>query len=537
MKEIITYLVSILCSQFIVAQVVVIRDLNTFRNIEKYIYSLDSKNHSSLKPYYFSDFKTEISDSLDYLHAHPSFQYKTALFKQNIGISLLPIYESFYGLNTKNTNDNMFFLNVGALIDFTISDKLGISYLYKTSIFELPDYLLTKDFGNPILNSYGKTYKNKNEFAYNHDFRITYSAFDFLKIELANSKNYFGDGYRSLLLSENSKNYPYFKIETQFLDIKYSCIWSINQSLEKIISENSIDYYYKERNKFSVFQYLDWKIGEKFSLGIFEAIISKNKDFFNFEYLNPVIFFRPVEFSLGSEDNALLGTNIKYNFKSNSAFYFQFIFDDIIIKQLFNDIKHNINKNYKGEYGWFANKWAMQIGVKTFDLFKIENLDFFTEINISRPYTYSHLYPEQNYSNYGQALAHPLGANFIESVTGLNYYCKHFNINLKLMYAKTGLDTINSHFGQNIFLPTMDGINQGWNYQVSSYYNTILQGNKTNIFTTNIEFSYFIKSNRNLSANFGVLIRNINPKYGDKQFIGYIYLGIRTNISKLDFLY
>ena len=146
-----------------------------------------------------------------------------------------------------------------------------------------------------------------------------------------------------------------------------------------------------------------------------------------------------------------------YVINERNAVYGQFALDDIIVGQLINDIKHTLNPDYTGEYGWFANKWAAQLGYKSYDIFKIKNLDIFTEVNIARPYIYSHVNPEQNYSHLGQALAHPLGANFVESVSGISYSGKRILVDAKIMYVIIGADSTGTHFGQNIYNPTMDG--------------------------------------------------------------------------------
>ena len=47
-----------------------------------------------------------------------------------------------------------------------------------------------------------------------------------------------------------------------------------------------------------------------------------------FFYLNPIIFLRPVEYSLNSSDNALMGLNWKFKSTNNSHIYGQFVIDE-----------------------------------------------------------------------------------------------------------------------------------------------------------------------------------------------------------------
>jgi hypothetical protein len=509
------------------AQLIPIRDYNLIHEIQKSTCKLDSKNHSSFGPYYFSDFKDIINDSLQYSPSFLAIKYQDTTKKSILRFNATPIYEAIYGQNIPLLKDNFYNTCFGGLIDFSISDKLGISYLFTLNIFNMSPDLTDRRFGRNIV---GGTYLH--DVAMNNDFRITYAPYKFLKLELANSKNFLGDGYRSFLLSDNARSYPYFKAEAHFLGIKYSCIWA---ALSPNIRNDFAGINFSQ-TKFAVFHYFDWSVSKRLSLGVFESIVSKKTDFFSFEYLNPVIFFRPVEFSLGSEDNALLGASFKLSINNLNAFYGQLIIDDIIVGQLINDIKHTVKPDYTGEYGWFANKWGIQLGFKSFDIFKVENLDFFTEVNIARPYLYSHFYPEQNYSNNGQSLAHPLGANFVESVSGVRYKLNNLNIDFSMMYVKLGMDQINTHYGQNIFLSTMDG-NQGMPYIVQSYGNRILQGNLTDIISTRIDFTYFLKGNKNMCLNAGYIFRNTNSESGEHVCVNYLYLGIKTNLSKLQGIY
>jgi hypothetical protein len=57
-------------------------------------------------------------------------------------------------------------------------------------------------------------------------------------------------------------------------------------------------------------------------------------------------------------------------------------------------------------------KSGFQVGIKAYN-FPLKNLFFQLEYNQVQPYVYAH-WDMQNFSQYNQALAHPLGANFKE---------------------------------------------------------------------------------------------------------------------------
>jgi hypothetical protein len=53
---------------------------------------------------------------------------------------------------------------------------------------------------------------------------------------------------------------------------------------------------------------LGFDVGKKLNLGFFESVMA---DQANFNYLNPIIFFRWVEQNLGTPDKVMLGTDFK----------------------------------------------------------------------------------------------------------------------------------------------------------------------------------------------------------------------------------
>ena len=102
-----------------------------------------------------------------------------------------------------------------------------------------------------------------------------------------------------------------------------------------------------------------------------------------------------------------MGVTAKYKLTDKSHTYGQFIIDEFKISEI------------RAGKGWWANKYAGQIGFKVHDILGVDNLCFQTEFNASRPYMYSHHKPLQSYTHYGQPLAHPLGSSFYENHFGL----------------------------------------------------------------------------------------------------------------------
>ena len=67
--------------------------------------------------------------------------------------------------------------------------------------------------------------------------------------------------------------------------------------------------------------------------------------------LNPIVFFRPQEYSLGSSDNVLLGIQTSYRIKQHTI-YGQLLLDEFVLKEI------------RSRSQWWANKYGVQLGVK-----------------------------------------------------------------------------------------------------------------------------------------------------------------------------
>jgi len=322
---------------------------------------------------------------------------------------------------------------------------------------------------------------------------VRYHARKYFTFELGTGKNFFGNGYRSLLLSDNSRNYPYFRIDTRFWRIHYTNLWAEFQ--DNRYHDGPLGAYQK---KYGVFHYLSYSLTDRLELSLFEAIIWQGRDSlhnrgFDISYLNPVIFLRPVEWTLGSPDNALMGINLDYRLFDDTYLYSQILFDEFSVSHM------------KARDGYWGNKYGGQIGFKAW--FSLENSeikekgerrkekDFAyaivpsgvfvqSEFNFARPYTYSHWISKQNYGHMGQPIAHPLGANFYEWVNFARIHWNRFIIEGRYSLARFGANYDTLNFGQDIFLSYDTHVNELGNF--------IGQGRATTLHYTSLTFSFLL---------------------------------------------
>ena len=495
-----------------------------YQKFNKVQYSTVTRQHTSLKPFIIDSTLQPLYDSLMNLGVkNQSTWLGKKLFNEHL-IELNKDNHSFYadilpdiymGRDFAGGGKNIFLRTIGAQIGGNIRDKFHyhISAYNNRSIF--PNYI--NDFINQSKVVPGQTYGDVGENVqdWNYVTAVTsYTPSKYLNISLAYDKNFIGDGYRSLLLSDNASNYTSLKLTGKLGNVQYMSMWSyMIDPLSPTLSRN------QTRGKWGTFQYLDWNVNNRLSLGFFQSIIWANRTEdglrgFEPSYLNPVIFLRPIESSdPGSPDKMFLGLNAKYKVLNNVSVYGQFLLGEFTAKEFFSS------------NGYVHNKWGVQLGLRGFDAFKIKNLNFLGELNMVRPYTYAHFDPISNYSHFSQPLAHPLGANFREVIGIVNYSINRFDITLQGNYSKYGLDPDSeTNYGKDIFKSYRTFENQ--------YGNHIAQGIPTQLGYLDAKVSYILNPKYNLRLEVGAIARQEKNEFGKKSS-GILTFGLRSSFRNL----
>lgn len=342
---------------------------------------------------------------------------------------------------------------------------------------------------------------------------ITFNAAkNYVKFQFGHDKHKIGNGYRSLILSDFAPQYLFLKINTDIKRFHYQNL--ITQFTDNGPILSNILY----GKKYAAMHRLSFDITPRINIGINEMVIfdrmdSTQSNQFDFNYLNPVIFYRSIESNLGSRDNSLMALDLHWRIRNKYAVYGQFLLDEFNLKFL------------KNEPNWWANKYGYQIGIRAFDLLKVQNLDVLMEYNRMRPYAYSHKRPTQSYSHFNQALAHPLGANFSEGILDVKYKLKNkWFLNTTLIYAITGTDSFlnGRNYGNNIL--------RSYDTRTTEYDSKMFMGNKRSLMVYNLQLSYMLRYNLFLDTRVNY------RKYGDAQNL-FFSLGIRLNAEsrRLDY--
>ncbi|NCO64558.1 MAG: gliding motility protein RemB [Flavobacteriales bacterium] len=345
---------------------------------------------------------------------------------------------------------------------------------------------------------------------------ISYSPAKFINIQFGHGKNFIGDGYRSLFLSDVASPHPFLKLNTKFWKIKYTNTW---MWLKDVRPEATVDGAFL--TKYMANHYLSWNVSKRLNVGLFESVLwtNTNDRGFDVNYLNPIIFYRAIEFETGQgAGNAIVGASGKYKVNDNINLYSQFILDEFSL----SDVK-------AGEKSW-KNKFGYQLGVKYFNAFNVDNLLLQFEYNRVRPYTYSHNTIVLNYGHNNQSMAHLWGANFSETIIIGRYHYKRWFGDAKLIFGVRGFDynngTDNFSYGGDIFRnyndrPFDSGVEVG-------------QGIKTNSFYANLQAGYVINPASNLKIFTDITFRNFNPDIETVSTFNsntvWFNLGLRTDL-------
>lgn len=348
----------------------------------------------------------------------------------------------------------------------------------------------------------GDTYSYTNWEGY-----IAYSPNRFFNLQIGKQKNFFGDGYRSLFLSGNSSSYPFAKAIVNLGKLQYIILY---QFLKDVDTEVEI---FPNEAKYSTSHLLSWNIGKRLNINLFETVIWRDmlggdvKRGYDLNYLNPIIFLRPVEFSIGSPDNMIMGGGFRFRLFKNTNFYGQLVLDEFKLKEIMAD------------NGWWANKYGVQMGLKIYDLFGIENLFVLGEYNTIRPYMYSHKNSMTNYGNMYQSLAHPLGANFKEFIALANYRKGRWQFQGKIALSQVGLDTDSLNKGQDIYKP--------YYLNIDEYGNFTTQGLLTKMVKAEVKVAYLINPLWNLKLETGIrFYSQSNEREEDEQSM--IFISLKT---------
>jgi hypothetical protein len=467
-------------------------DADVYRLIDRYaiLHGSDSlvQLHTSIRPYTRADVawlaERLLQDSTAGLSRQDRFNIRYLLrdnwhdARQDSAINLRekPLFKHFYqrrsdlysieqpefslrvnpvlGLSLGNSDGakRYTFLNTrGVQVEGSLDKRLGFYTFLADNQMAVPLYVQQRTERDSAVAHEGffkpfKTTPGQYDFLSARGY-LTYAAGRHVSLQLGHDRNQIGNGYRSLILSDYAAPYLFLKVNTRIWKFHYQNLFA------QLVADNpALDKDYQR--KYLAFHHLSFDIKPNLNVGLFESVtysgyktvtdyvdhdgstltgpVPQNRRArrgLELQYLNPIIFYRAIEQSAGSEDNALLGADFKWNIRNRVQLYGQLVLDEFVLSEI------------RSGSGWWANKQAVQLGARYLNVAGIRNFDVQGEFNFIRPFTYQHEDQFRNYQHAAQPLAHPMGANLWELIGIASYQpLPRLHVVAKGFLVKQGLD-------------------------------------------------------------------------------------------------
>lgn len=537
MKKILTLLLCLFSISNIFSQEILVPLNDDYEmEIQAAAYSSDYRFHTAVKSWSEYQFKDILDiDSLnksqfivkDFNKKWKNYAWNAIFNTDFIGfksddyyIAINPIVDFDLGKDNEKTT----WVNTrGAEVKGTIGDNFAFYSNIRENQAVFPDYVTEYAKENHVVPGQGhaRPFKQTGFDYANASAYIALRPMPWLQGVLGYGKNFIGDGYRSLILSDNAFAYPYVKLTGNVWNIQYSCFYTQMTDKNRLLNDDTY------ARKYAVIHYIDWAVTKRLNLGLFDAMVCRGQDEngikrgLDFHYINPIIFLRTTDYYVGnSPDNALLGASASYILGKHTTLYAQFVMDELTVKE------------FIAFDGYWANKQSYQFGVKSYNCFGVKNLFLQGEFNLVRPYMYSHHSGESNYAHYNQPLAHPWGGNFYELIARAQYNYKRFYFQYKMNYGQWGDDIITEdgellNFGHDVYNDYSDF------YHIDGTHgHFLLTGEKNTLMMNNFVVSWLVNPSYNLNVFADITHRSQSIEGGNQYNNFIINFGIRTTLDR-----
>jgi hypothetical protein len=537
MKKILTLLLCLFSISNIFSQEILVPLNDDYEmEIQAAAYSSDYRFHTAVKSWSEYQFKDILDiDSLnksqfivkDFNKKWKNYAWNAIFNTDFIGfksddyyIAINPIVDFDLGKDNGKTT----WVNTrGAEVKGTIGDNFAFYSNIRENQAVFPDYVTEYIKENHVVPGQGwdRPFKQTGFDYANASAYIALRPMPWLQGVLGYGKNFIGDGYRSLILSDNAFAYPYVKLTGNVWNIQYSCFYTQMTDKNRLLNDDTY------ARKYAVIHYIDWAVTKRLNLGLFDAMVCRGQDEngikrgLDFHYINPIIFLRTTDYYVGnSPDNALLGASASYILGKHTTLYAQFVMDEMTVKE------------FIAFDGYWANKQSYQFGIKSYNCFGVKNLFLQGEFNLVRPYMYSHHSGESNYAHYNQPLAHPWGGNFYELIARAQYNYKRFYFQYKMNYGQWGDDIITEdgellNFGHDVYNNYSDF------YHIDGTHgHFLLTGEKNTLMMNNFVVSWLVNPSYNLNVFADITHRSQSIEGGSQYNNFIINFGIRTTLDR-----
>ena len=344
-------------------------------------------------------------------------------------LTISPTFNFSLGRDLKEENPRNLFQNTRG---FIIEGDIAKNFSFATTFYE--NQARFSNYESDFISSHGEFYFNGNGLNYNmqngvipgstrtKEFKkdgfdygfaqgyIVYQPDKKLDIIVGNNQQFIGAGYRSMLLSDNSSASPYLRLDYRIKKrLSYTYLRTRSMNLVRKKKTTTVEAYYQPKG-FAV-NYLSFQATDKLNISLFEGSTWSMGDSLTTKRVHP-LFYNPIPIvsSLLNDSicNTIQGINVNWLLHPNARVYGQFVVGSLGAKQ-----------------------YALQVGYRGNDYFKIKNLYTQIEYNFATSKMYKATTDRLNYSHYNLALAHPMENGFHEIVLRAGWEWKRIYADLK----------------------------------------------------------------------------------------------------------
>ena len=403
-------------------------------------FNSSSFSNGSFFPISESEFNlpAKIADSSKQYYIISSFLMKKHMVElkgEDFYITISPTLDVSLGKDLQDTITRKFQNTRGYVIEGDLFKNFSFSTsLYENQArftkYESNYYLLIGELypggggysaQNAVIPSAGRTkYFHTDGFDYAYAIgNVVYAPTKKLQLSTGNNSHFVGSGYRSLLLSDNSVNAPYFQVNYKISD-KWTFIYMRSRILNLMRRPytSNVEAFYEQ--KALATNYITYKVSQKLNISLFEGTIWSRGNATTSTPVNP-LFFNPIPILSSqlidtSKLSTLLGINSEYLINSKNRVYSQIAVTNFDF-----------------------NSTGLQLGYRGYNFGNLKNFMLQAEYNYVPKGLYASTNRRLNYSHYNLPLAHPKGNGFQEFIVRANYEYQRFYIDLKIIvYALDG---------------------------------------------------------------------------------------------------
>jgi hypothetical protein len=445
---------------------------------------------------------------------HPLNLFKRKLLVENLltidttdfDIKIDPLFNLAYGQDSK-TRENYITNTRGIKISGSVSKKMYFESSFYENQSTFPVYIRDYISSGKIVPGQGRIRNSKvSGIGLDYSFSTGILYYRYKKhweFSFGQDKLFIGNGYRSLLLSDNSVNYPLFKVTATYDKIQYSRVMAILMSDQEPSDATS----FREK-KLAGFNILSFTPSYWFHVMLFEGSIwqypnSTAKTYFDFNYLNPVIFINSIISS--TKCKTLIGIGLKIN-----AFKLFQMYGQITADKFPGAMKAKFNVSW-------------QAGIKYFNAFSLRNFYLQAEYNHSQNKVYYTAPNSFAYTHFNQTLGHPLGVNYKELVFISQYNYRRLQVHSKFVISSYGNDFLILVSPPKVTLKIVDYPFSLPNPGMGGY--TDLSYNETSL-------AFLINPKTNMKIEAGFISRSASVIHNNYK-LEYFYFAFRTSLTNL----